>query len=245
MAPGKAAKGLVVHEDVDHLFLFWQGIQPVDEVLGAEAVLNETEGNLVAELEVAQQHFQLRVDGVGVHVVGALPTQDVLGTLGEHEVVAHVGHSSTDFIAINQLRVAEGLGCDAKHLFHLVLVGRHLTFELIRIRQRGQGMGVSLGEHLYPTRGNQFLEALQHLRCELFHLLDDHAREREREFDLVAELLDLAHQQFVHGQVALLSHTPHDHAVAVVVIIIMFLTDFEETIRAKPVRLMHLEIETD
>jgi hypothetical protein len=55
----------------------------------------------------------------------------------------------------------------------------------------------------------------------------------------------LTQQQVVHGQVALLGHTPHDHTVAVVVIVIVFLTDFEETIRAKPIRLMHLEIETD
>ena len=106
-------------------------------------------------------------------------------------------------------------------------------------------MGIGLGKHLYPTRSDQLLEALQHLRRELFHLLDDHARERERKLDLVAKLLDLAHQEFVHGQVALLGHAPHNHTVAVVVIVIVFLTDFEETIRAKPVRLMHLEIETD
>ena len=106
-------------------------------------------------------------------------------------------------------------------------------------------MGIGLGKHLHPTRGDQPLEALQHIGGILFHLLYGNAREGEGHFELVAELLDLPHQQVVHGQVALLRHAPHEHPVVVVVVIIVFLPDFEETIRAEPVRLMHLEIETD
>ena len=152
------AEGLVIHENVDHFFLFRQGIQPIDKVLSTETVLHKAEGNLIAELEIAQQDLQFRVDGVGIHVVGTLPAQDVLRAFGEYEVVAHIGHCRPDFVAVNQLGVAESFRRDAKHLFHLVLVGHHLTLELIGIRQRSQRVGVCLRKHLNLTRRDQFLE---------------------------------------------------------------------------------------
>ena len=169
----------------------------------------------------------------------------MLRAFGEHEVVAHVGHRRPDFVAVDQLGVAEGLWRDAKHLLHLALVGQHLPFELVGVVERGEAVGVGLRKHLHPTRGHQFLEALKHLGRILLHLLDDDARKRERHLELVAQLFDLLHQQLVHGQVAFLGHAPHDHAVAVVVVVIVFLPNLEETIRAQPIRLMHLEIETD
>ena len=64
-----------------------------------------------------------------VEVVGALPTQDVLGTLGQHTLEAHAGYGSTNLVGVDEAGVAEYLGGFAEELFHLFALAHHLFLE--------------------------------------------------------------------------------------------------------------------
>ena len=62
-----------------------------------------------------------------VQVVGTLPSQDMLGTLGEYSLESHIGHQTSYLIVIDEAGVAEYLGFLAKELVDLV----HLTLNLV------------------------------------------------------------------------------------------------------------------
>ena len=120
-----AAEDLEVEADVDNLLLGRGCGNPVHILVGGKGVLvprcvAEVAGDVLAELRVAQQHFQLGSRGGAVDVVGRLPAKDVLGAFGEDAFVAHGQDLRGNLVVVDHLGVAEHLGVVAQEGVELV-----------------------------------------------------------------------------------------------------------------------------
>ena len=128
------------HEDIDDLLFLRHGVNPADVAVGKERVfvplgVGETQADVVGQLVVTQQQLQVGVHVAVVHIVRALPTQHVLGTLGQHTLEAHACHHGTNFVRINQAGVAEHLRRLAEHFLHLGSLAGHFFDEALFVDQ--------------------------------------------------------------------------------------------------------------
>ena len=244
------AEGLVIHEQVDDLARRLVRGEPLHVLVGCQgplvpALVREAESDVVRELVVAQQQAQFLVDGVGVDVVGRFPPQHVLGSFGQHRAEAHAGDHRADLVRIDQLRVAESGGFHPELLFDKVRVQFDLLREILLRSQRGQRVGVGLGEELHAARRGKLLERVEHFGGEGAELFDGDARDRERTAELALVLPDELEQQGVHRQVALAGDLLHDRTVHEVVQVVVVLAHVEEAVFLQTPGLMHLKIKTD
>ena len=105
-------------------------------------LVGEAEGNVVREAVVFQQQAYAAAVGRLVAEIGAAPVDDLVGTLGEHGLVAHfLGHAG-DVVVVDELCVAEGSGRHAKVLFDKPVVDPDLLLPFLWREEKGQGMGV-------------------------------------------------------------------------------------------------------
>ena len=244
------AERLVVHEQVHHLarrlvrreplYIFVHRQRPL-----APALVREAESDVVRELVVAQQQAQLLVDGVGVDVVGRFPAQHMLGAFGQHRAEAHAGHHLADLVRVDQLRIAERRGFHTELLLDEAGVQLDLLLKILLRGQRGQRVGVGLGQKLHASRRRQLLERVEDLGGERTELLDGDAGDRERAAEPAFVLPDELQQQGVHRQVALAGHLLHDRAVQEVIQIIMVFAHVEETVFLQTPGLMYLKIDAN
>ena len=241
------AESFIVHEEVDDLarslvrsepfYIFVRRQRPF-----VPTAVREAEGDVVREFVVAQQQAQFLVDGVGVYIVGRFPAQHVLGTFGQHRTEAHFGHCGADVVGVDQLCVSEGGRFHPEFLFYKCRVEFYLFGEILLRSQRGQRVGVSLGEELYATRGGQFLERFEDFGRIGAELFDGDARDRERAAELTLVFPDELQQQGVHRQVALPGDFLHDGAVQQVVQIVVILAHVEEAVLLQSPGLVYLKI---
>ena len=76
----------------------------------------EAQRDVVAQLVGAEQQAHIRLVRVAVQVGGALPTQNVAGTLGEDDAVAGVAQPLAYLVRIDDFRVAETYRLDIEGL---------------------------------------------------------------------------------------------------------------------------------
>ena len=250
LGPLVLAEGLVVHEQIDGLARHVGAGEPADVFVGcqrplAPVAVREAERDVVAELEVAQQQVQLRVDRVGVDEVRTFPTQNVLRPLGEHRAEAQRGDDLPDTVRIDQFGVAKGLRLDAELLLDRPAVLANLVDELLFADQRGQRVGVRFGQKLDASGAGQRLKAVEHFGRVHPELFDRDARDREGNLEFLAVLADQLQQQLVHRQIAPTGHFLHDRPVRVVVQVEMVLAHVEEAVFLQSQRLVDLKIEAD
>ena len=240
-------EGLVVHKEVDNLAGGVLIGNPTCILVGgqrplAPTLIGEAEGDVVAELVVPQQHAELLVQSVGIDKVGTLPTQDVLGTLGQHCLEAHRGHHLANLVGVDELGVAERGGGVAKLLLDESNVLLHLALELLGGDERREGVGVGLGEELHATRCGQLTERVEHLGGVAAELLDCQTRDGESHLEGALILADEAEQEVVHREIALRGHTLHNDAVGGDIEIVVVLAHIEEPIGFEPQRLVNLKV---
>ena len=101
------AEGAELHEEViDLLFLGLLGY-PVHVGVGKEGIacptgVVEAVGDVLTQACVAQQQLELRSVGTAVNIVGALPSQDLLGTLCEHALEAHAVDYAAYLVGVDE-----------------------------------------------------------------------------------------------------------------------------------------------
>ena len=100
------------HEEVDHLVFLWQLGNPVGITVGEERIfvprrIVETITDVLRQTVVAQEKLQFRVAVAVVNEVRALPSQHLLSTFCQHTLKAHAGHEFSDFVRVDEARVAE------------------------------------------------------------------------------------------------------------------------------------------
>ncbi len=243
-------EGLVVHEEVQHIVFLQGGEGPVGELVGRQrptvpSFVRETEGDVVAQVEVAQQELQARVDGVHIDEVGALPTQNVLGALGQHHPIAHLGHGGADGVGVDELGVAEHGGLDAEQALGQVGVLFDLLLELRHRRERSERMGIGLSQEFHAAGVGERLETVDHLRGIAFELLDGDARDGEGHLEGAVVPQDEIVQQPVGRQIAAFRHPAHDGPVGEIVEIMVVVADVKEAELPQTVGLVDLEVETN
>ena len=176
------AEGLQVHKQVEHLLLLRGVGNPAHIFVGGEGVfvpgsVGETAGDIVGELVVLQQEFELRSGGCAVDIVGRLPSEDVLCTFGDAPLEAHSQNLRGNFIGVNQLGVAEYLRCLAEEFLDFVGMELHLHAEFFRVGQRSQGVVVGFGQEFHLAGGGEFLQKVKEFGYILLDLLQGHAGE--------------------------------------------------------------------
>ena len=244
------AEGFVVHEEVDDVASVCNGaLEPVDILLGRKrpvlpTLVGEAECDIVAELVVPEEELELGLDVIGIDIVGAPPSHDVTGALGEHGLVAEVIDGIADGVGIDKLGVAEGDGLHTEILLDGSLVLLHLVLELGVGCERSKRVVIGLAEELDASRSREAAEAVDHLRSVAVELLKRGTGDGERHLERSLALLDSLEEEFIHREVALLGYPLEDGPVGEVVIVMRVLADIEEPVQSESCRLVYLEVQT-
>ena len=67
--------------------------------------------------------------GTTVNIVGALPSQNVLGTFHHHALESHFCNHSANLIIVDERAVTHNLGRTAEELLHLLGLALHFLNE--------------------------------------------------------------------------------------------------------------------
>ena len=244
------AKGLVVHKEVDNLAVGVVVSNPTCILVGSQrplapTLVGEAEGDVIGEFVVTQQQAQLLVECVGIDEVGALPTQHVAGTLGQHSPETHCGHLLANGVGVDELGVAERGGGVAKLALHQCGVGLHLFLELFGRNERRERVGVGLGEEFHTARLGQLAEAVEHIGGVATELLNGKARDGEGYFETALVLSDEFQKEVVHWQVALGCHALHNGTVGTNIKVIVVFAHIEKPVCLEPQWLMNLKVQTN
>ena len=235
------------HEDVDDLALLGVRGNLVHVVVGEQGIalplgVIEAKRDVVRQLHVAKQQLQVGSQSAVVHIVGRLPSEHVLGALGEHALEAHLRSHQTDVVRVDERRVAQHLRSLSEVLLHLGHLLLHVSLEGLLVDERRQTVTVGLGQELHAARLVHFLQLLQHLRSVHLQLLDAHAREREGHLEVLAVLLNHLVERVQGRHVGTFCNIADRALVLVVVVVIVIGTDVEETIALQMNNLMYLKI---
>ena len=244
------AEGLEVHEQVDYLFLGRCRCDPVDIFVGSHGVavpfgVREAEGDIVAQLRVLEQQFQLRARGGAVDVVGRFPAQNMLGALGYAPFETHVVDLRSEVVAVDELGVAQNFRLDAEQGMEFLTVGLDLQAEFLRVGKRRQRVGVGLGKELYLAGLGQLLQQVDEFGHILLELIQSRSCHRDSAAESAVGSLDHAQQALGGGYVGVGSYASDDIVVGEVVEIIMVVAYVEKAVAFEAERLMYLEIKTD
>jgi len=151
------ADGLVVHKEVDDRLFPSDPVEPVgvfgrrERILGPISV-GEAKGHVVREAVVPEQELQFFTAVRSVYQVGAPPAKDFFAPLGEDRPVAHLFHRRREGVAVDQLRMAEGLTLLLEEGTDPLPVAEDLRPELPLREEEGQGMAVGFVQELDASR---------------------------------------------------------------------------------------------
>ena len=100
-------QGGELHEDIDDLLFLGHASDTVDIVVGEERItvplgVIEAQGDIIGQFDITEQQLQTGSILTVVHIMGRLPAEHVLGTLGEHTLEAHGGNLCTDIVAVDK-----------------------------------------------------------------------------------------------------------------------------------------------
>ena len=166
----------------------------------------------------------------------------MLGTLGEHTLIAHGGYLRADVVAVDERRVAGHGGASAEELLHLVGLLLHVACKGIGIGQRREAVAVRFGQKLHAASLVELLQLLHHLRGMQLKLLHASARKREGHLEGLAVVFDHLQQRVKSGHIAALGNVADGAVVLVVVVVVVVRTDVEETVALQMYYLMYLKI---
>ena len=97
-------------------------------------IVGEAEGDIVAQLVVFEQQFQLGHSRGTIEVIGTLPPENVFGTLGDAALETHIGHHAGYLVGVYQLGVTEHFGALPEELFDFVVMLLDLQGKLLGSR---------------------------------------------------------------------------------------------------------------
>ncbi len=206
------------------------------------SLVREAESDVVAQLVVAKQKLETRLDRIGIDEIRALPSEDVAGALSQHGLESHSIDLLADAVGIYQLGISESLGSDSEMILDSFDMLFHLVLELTLIGEGGKRVVICLSEELHLTGIGQFLETPHHLRLIPVELLKSGTGDREGDFEILPILLDKIQKQLVHRKIALLGNPMEDGPVREIIIVMGVLADIKETVQSQPGGLMDLEI---
>jgi hypothetical protein len=106
-------------------------------------------------------------------------------------------------------------------------------------------MGVCFCQKFNTIGLCQLAEAVNDFGCMHFQLVEGNTRNGEGDFEFSFVGLNHFQQQFIGRQEGFMHHLLQNAFIAEVVVIIMIVTNIEETISFEPKRLMNLEVEAD
>ena len=137
------------HKDIDDLFFLWQCIDPINILISKQRIfrpiwIREAQTDVVREFEIPQQEFKTWSLITVINIMRALPSQHMFSTFRQHSLEAHRSYQSTNFIRINQTRIAEHFRFFTKHLFHLITLTKYFFTEAILVSQWRQAMRIRL-----------------------------------------------------------------------------------------------------
>ena len=233
-----------LHKDVDHILTFRQSGNPIAIGVGGDGLRSEAQRDVVGEVVVAHQKTQTVVLGATVHIVRALPAEDVLGTLCYHTLEAHIGTNGANLVRINQRGVAHHLGGLAEELVHLLGLTLNLLTEALLIADGSQTVAVGLCKELHALCLGQLLQKVDHLGGVLLQHLDGGAGKRESHLEALVLLRHIKHGGKC-GDVTVARSLLNGALVLVVIVVVMILADVEEAIPLQVDGLMYLEIQTN
>ena len=173
--------------------------------------------------------------------MGALPTEDVLGTLYDDTLVAHVGSHATNLVAIDKVGVAHHLGLYTEEFLYAASQTGNLVLEALLATQRSQTMAIGLCQEVCLASLCNLLQEVDNLGSILLEHLDGYTRERETALEVIVLLAHLQ-QCGQCGNVAVVGCIADGALVLIVIVVVVVLADFKETIALQMNRLMYLEI---
>ena len=174
--------GTEFHEEVDDLLLLRKLANPVGIAVAHEgeltpAAVAEAQADIIRELVVTKQETYLGVVCTAIYEMGALPTQHMLGTLGEHTLEAHATGQCTDLITVDETAVAEHLGSLAEEFLDLLALTVYLIREDLLTDERRQSVAVRFGEELHAPCLGEFLQEFDNLGSIVLKKFDGHTRQ--------------------------------------------------------------------
>ena len=228
------SEGLQIHEQVDDLLILRCRGDPVHVFVGCEGIcvpvgIGEAEGNVVGQLGVLQQNLELGSACGAVNVVGRFPSEDVLGTFGNHAFVAHIENHRCHFVAIYELGVAEHFGANSEEIVDLVVVHLHLGHEFLGIRKRAERVCIGLGQEFNAAGGSEFFQQVDELGHVELELFQGSAGDGECATE-VGILLYHAQQAFCGGNITAVGYAGDDVVVGEIIIVVVVIADVEEAI---------------
>ena len=141
------------HEDINHLFLLRQYINPINILIGKQRIfspirIGEAQADVVRKFEIPQQKLKTGSLITVINIMRTLPSQDMFSPFRQHPLEAHRSYQATNFIRINQTRVAEYFRFFTKHLFHLITLTKHFFAEAILVGKWRQTMWIRFTQKL-------------------------------------------------------------------------------------------------
>ena len=155
--------------EIHHLLLFRQGGNPVHILVGGKGIFRpfgvvEIHRNVVAQLVVGKQNFELGCCGGVIDIVGRFPSQYMLRTHCQTGLEPHPVDQHGDIIVVDQFGVGEGLGLYAEGLIYGLGLKFHLADELFRIFERRQGVGEGACQKFDTSRLGKLAKLIHTLR---------------------------------------------------------------------------------
>ena len=242
-------EGLSAYPDIDDLIAFRQRLKHVRVFLCVNREIRPTriremETQLVAQICVAEQHFHLRRTRRLIQVVRALPADDVLSAFGQNNLVTHLVQLICGLVRVQQFGVPNGLCFHAEYRLQQLALFLELLFHLALVVLRCQRIAVRRGEELNGFRSGQLLQNVNHLRVELLEHLNHRSAYAQRAVELAFAQLNHVEQRVAQRQIRGLNKPVDVFFCSHVIVVVMVMADFKETIALQTIRGMHLEAKT-
>ena len=207
-------------------------------------MVGEAQGDVVAQLIRAQQQLHVSLIGVAIEVSRALPAEDVACAFGEDDTITCIAEPFTDFVRVDDLRVAEGDRFHTESVHQELFLQLHLFDERAFVVQRGDAVGESTAGDFHAASGDQLFETVDDFRTVILEQHDGAARDAETATEIAVCLLDEVQQHLVGRQIAAFSQTFGQILVLIIIKIVVILIDIKEAIRTETVGLTNLKVET-
>ena len=179
------ADGLVIPEQVDerHFALRIDAVEKAHVLVGGQRILiptlvGEAQRDVVAQLIRAQQQLHVSLIGVAIEVSRALPAEDVACAFGEDDTITCIAEPFTDFVRVDDLRVAEGDRFHTESVHQELFLQLHLFDERAFVVQRGDAVGESTAGDFHAASGDQLFETVDDFKADLRKNLEAQAERR-------------------------------------------------------------------
>ena len=129
--------------------------------------VGEVEAQLIAQVHVAQQQFDLIVTGRLIDIVRGLPAENMLGALGHDSFVTGFLYAVSHFVGIEQLGIPEHGRTLTEQILNEIRLRLELTVKLVLVHLRSQRISVGHAHELHALGLRQLFEGIDHLGSKL------------------------------------------------------------------------------